>query len=272
MSMLYFKAGIFTSSTDFATRRSPGRARRHRSVIIHISQNATAMDLHKKTVLTATQVDTPPALGLRERSKMDKRRRIKAAAREVFVEKGYEAATTREIAALADIGIGTLFNYAKDKRELLMMIINDDLDEVNDKSLAAVSPDAPLIDQVTAFFAERYAYWASEPELARPAVQETFDFLGNAGEQGSETARFYARRPKILEMLTDIIRNGQASGKVADDVSPGLIASLFMTIYLTEVRRWLSQGEPRVEPGIARLRELLSLAIRGIAPRSDLRR
>lgn len=206
----------------------------------------------------------PAQLGLRERSKLDKRRRIKAAARAVFISKGYDAATTREIAAQADIGIGTLFNYAKEKRELLMMIINDDLDEINASSAAATDAGLPLIDQLTTFFTARYAYWASEPALARPAVQETFDFLGIKGEQGPETARFYARRPKIEKLLADIIGRQQDAGTIADDVESSLIASLFMTIYLTEVRRWLNQADPQVDAGIARLRELLALAIRGI--------
>ncbi|MDB5728460.1 MAG: TetR/AcrR family transcriptional regulator [Noviherbaspirillum sp.] len=213
------------------------------------------------------RAEAAPVLGLREKSKLDKRRRIGIAAREVFIEKGYDAATTREIAARAEIGIGTLFVYAKDKRELLMMIVNDDLDQLNVASAAAIDPDAMLIDQVTGFFGERYAYWASEPDLARAAVKETFDFLGATGQQGPETARFYARRPKIAATLADTIKAGQSCGKVADDVSPELIASLFMTIYFTEVRRWLNQDEPVVEIGIARLRELLALAIRGITPK-----
>jgi len=224
--------------------------------------------MSKREQATADTVDADDTshlqLGLRERSKLDKRRRIKAAARAVFISKGYDAATTREIAAQADIGIGTLFNYAKEKRELLMMIINDDLDEINESSVASIDPKLPLIDQLTAFFTARYAYWASEPALARPAVQETFDFLGVTGEQGPETARFYARRPKIEKLLADIIRQQQEAGMIAGDVESSLIASLFMTIYLTEVRRWLNQASPKVNAGIARLRELLALAIRGI--------
>ena len=81
---------------------------------------------------TEAESDTAPAkLGLRERGKLEKRRRIRQAARDVFLEKGYDDATTREIAERADVAIGTLFVYAKDKRDLLMMIINDDLDQLN---------------------------------------------------------------------------------------------------------------------------------------------
>ncbi|WP_176442639.1 TetR/AcrR family transcriptional regulator [Noviherbaspirillum humi] len=211
-------------------------------------------------------MDPPKPPGLRERSKLEKRRRIKEAAREVFIEKGYEAATTREIAALADVAIGTLFVYAKDKRDLLMLIINDDLDAINDTVMKSVAKKGSLLDQLTEFFRKRYAYWAKELRLARPALQETFDFIAPRSEMGAETARFYARRPKIVALLTEIIKAKQDAGKIAKNDSPEAIANLMMTIYLTENRRWLNEEKPTVEPGIARLRSLLSLAMRGIGP------
>lgn len=205
-------------------------------------------------------------MGLRERSKQEKRRRIKLAARQIFLEKGYEAATTREIAALAEVATGTVFVYAKDKRDLLLMIINDDLDAINEAAAAEIDHTAPLLAQLDQFFRARYEYWASEPRLARPALQETFDFLGSNAEQGEETARFYARRPMISGLLTDLLGRQQAAGQISSADRPELIASLFMTIYLTEVRRWLAQESPEVEAGMARLLQMLDLAIRGILP------
>jgi hypothetical protein len=58
----------------------------------------------------------PPAagaarLGLRERGKLDKRERIRAAACELFSSHGVEAATLRQIAERAQVALGTLFNY-----------------------------------------------------------------------------------------------------------------------------------------------------------------
>jgi len=207
----------------------------------------------------------PAKLGLRERGKLEKRRRIKQAARDVFLEKGYDAATTREIAERADVAIGTLFVYAKDKRDLLMMIINDDLDQLN-QTLVDTPQSGALIDQLTDFFRKRYQYWASEPRLSRPAVQETFDFLSRSTGQGPETARFYARRGRIVDLLSTIIKNKQTAKKICTDYSPEEIASLFMTIYLTEVRRWLNDEHPQVETGIAHLRKLMALALCGVKP------
>src|SRR5690606_20301196 len=103
---------------------------------------------------------TASELGLRERGKLDKLRRIKQAARDVFLEKGYEAATTREIAQRAEVAIGTIFVYAEDKRDLLMMIVNNDLDAITEKGAKLLRRDEPLIDLLMAFFGLRYRYWA----------------------------------------------------------------------------------------------------------------
>src|SRR5258707_6733633 len=73
-------------------------------------------------------VHEPSAIssGQRERNKRDKLLRIKNAAQELFVSKGYDDTTTREIAVRAGVGMGTVFTYAANKRDLLFLIANDD--------------------------------------------------------------------------------------------------------------------------------------------------
>ena len=64
------------------------------------------------------------ATGRRERNKQQKLERIIAAAGELFAERGVDDVTTQEIAEKADIGTGTLFLYAKNKGELLLLVQN----------------------------------------------------------------------------------------------------------------------------------------------------
>ena len=52
------------------------------------------------------------AKGRRELNKEDKLRRIKSAARALFIKKGYDEASTRELAQRAGVALGTLFSYA----------------------------------------------------------------------------------------------------------------------------------------------------------------
>src|SRR5215472_8899406 len=87
-----------------------------------------------------------PFSGLREQNKIDKRRRIGEAARALFIERGFDDTTTREIALRAGVGIGTVFTYAENKRDLLFLIANDDLDEVSRKAELGLREGASCLD------------------------------------------------------------------------------------------------------------------------------
>jgi len=56
----------------------------------------------------------------RERRIAARKAQILDAAAQVFSRQGYERATTREIADMADVSEGTLYNYFNSKRELLI--------------------------------------------------------------------------------------------------------------------------------------------------------
>ena len=90
--------------------------------------------------------------GLRERNKLDKLRRIKKAAAELFIRKGYDDTTTREIAVRAGVGLGTIFVYAATKRDLLFLLINDDLQDVVEKAAGSVRPERPMLDNLLRIF------------------------------------------------------------------------------------------------------------------------
>ena len=57
----------------------------------------------------------------RERLKQEREARILEAAAAVFARKGFHQATIREIAELADVADGTIYNYYADKRDLLVL-------------------------------------------------------------------------------------------------------------------------------------------------------
>jgi AcrR family transcriptional regulator len=59
--------------------------------------------------------------------KAETRRRIVKAARDRFAKVGFEAATTREIAAAAGIAVGTLFNYFPSKEAIVVAMVAEAL-------------------------------------------------------------------------------------------------------------------------------------------------
>lgn len=201
--------------------------------------------------------------GLRERQKTERRRRIEAAARAVFREKGYDAATTREIAARAEVSIGTLFAYAADKRELLTMVYRDELHELTETTFASVGAGAPVLEQLMHVLEPRFAYWNADPQLARHAVRETFAAIYPAGGTATEDA---APEQFLRRQLVALLATAQADGRLATGDDPALIARVVLDIYLSENRGWLAERDPQLATGVAGLRSALALALRSLLP------
>ncbi|MCK4721095.1 TetR/AcrR family transcriptional regulator [bacterium] len=61
--------------------------------------------------------------GLREKKKLRTQNDILDAAVRLFAEKSYDGATIEDIAGLAEVGVGTVYNYFSSKRGLLLALM-----------------------------------------------------------------------------------------------------------------------------------------------------
>jgi AcrR family transcriptional regulator len=104
----------------------------------------------------------PAQEGRRSRNKLDKLARIEKAGRALFAKRGFDATTTRAIAARADIGIGTLFLYFAKKEDLLVHLFHRDIGAVQGEIFATL-PAQPLRAQLLHIFEGLYAYYARDP-------------------------------------------------------------------------------------------------------------
>jgi AcrR family transcriptional regulator len=197
---------------------------------------------------------------LRERQKAERRRRIEVAARAVFREKGYDVATTREIAERAEVSIGTLFAYAADKRELLTMVYRDELHALTETTFATVPAAAPVLDQLLHVLEPRYVYWSADAALARHAVRETFAAIYPV--EGASTAG--PPEDFLRAKLAELIIRAQRDARMTPNDHPDLIARVVLDIYLSENRAWLATAQPHLAHGIAGLRAALELALRAV--------
>lgn len=138
--------------------------------------------------------------GLRERNKLDKLRRIKDAASELFIQKGFDDTTTRAIALRAGVGLGTVFVYAPTKRDLLFMIVNEDLQEVVQRATNLVQPSRPMLDNLLRVFRAHYRYFGQQPALSRLALREMIFYAG-----GPEAKKFLKTRERLIGLIGDIV-------------------------------------------------------------------
>jgi len=127
----------------------------------------------ENTLRRADQHDGSLAsMGLRERKKLIRLQRIVASARTLFLDKGFTTTTIQDIAAEADVGLGTLYLYAKSKEDLLVLVFKDDILLMIEESYAAIEPDIPLLDQFVAFFDGHIRYHNKDQALSRTVLKE----------------------------------------------------------------------------------------------------
>jgi AcrR family transcriptional regulator len=72
-----------------------------------------------------TQTAAVEPIGKRERTKVANRQAILAAARRVFAEMGYDAASVRDIIRGTELASGTFYNYFKSKEEVFEALADD---------------------------------------------------------------------------------------------------------------------------------------------------
>lgn len=89
-------------------------------------------------------------IGRRERNKEVKRERILAAATALLAERSLDEVTTQQIADAADIGAGTLFLYARNKGELLLMVQNAHYAQALAEGVVAAASEEDPTDAVMA--------------------------------------------------------------------------------------------------------------------------
>jgi AcrR family transcriptional regulator len=201
------------------------------------------------------------SLGQRERNKRDKLQRIKNAARDLFVSKGYDDTTTREIALRAGVGMGTVFTYADNKRDLLFLIANEDLEETTKRAEADISPDASLMTNLIAIFGDHYEYFAQQPELSRLMLREMLFY-----DSGQQANRFKTTREKVIALICDSVRFSKESKSVRTSEDPRLIGWVLFCVYQVELRSWLAGGELNLKTGLEHLKKALKVSLVGIAP------
>src|SRR5262249_14900623 len=145
--------------------------------------------------------------------------KISRAARTLFIRRGYDATTLRQIAAKADVGLGTLFSYATDKRDLLFLIINDDIEAMNARAFAEMPRQAPLLERLIEIFRRFFEFFAQQPELSRIILKELTFYSA-----GPQAQRFQHGRTQVLARLAEVVAEAQGRGEIATAEDPREIA------------------------------------------------
>jgi AcrR family transcriptional regulator len=203
----------------------------------------------------------PLELGLREQNKLEKRQRIRAAARELFSKHGYDSATLRQIARRAHVGLGTLFNYAQDKRDLVFLVFNEELAAVTDEALKAADSHHSLVDQLVDIYRPHYEYFSKNPALSRILLKELTFY-----SEGKQAATFQGIRARLIAGIEKAVRTAQQQRRIRSKEEAAIVARQIFFISSGAIRWWIAGLRPEPRRGLAELRRLLELQHQGLQP------
>jgi TetR/AcrR family fatty acid metabolism transcriptional regulator len=195
----------------------------------------------------------------------EKRQVIFAAAREVIVERGFDAAKMDEIAARAGVGKGTLYNFFISKEELFLNLVLEHFQRIRDM----VERERDGIEDP---WAEMEATWRALMLKAFPELMAqwnlTYQLWGFLARDGAAREQLFASwRTMYRERearLVRSIRDGQASGHFRADVDAPLLAPLLLAVFDGLLNRSMVDAE-RSDPHTA-LRAVLDLCRRLLTP------
>ena len=197
-------------------------------------------------------------MSLRQRHKADRLGAIKAAARALFAEHGFEATTTREIAKRAGVGVGTVFLHAPTKGALLAMVFAEDIPVVYQRAFAELPEELPFLDAVTQVFGSLFAFYAQNRGLARVFAKE-LSFLDPVADR-----QVTAINIDFGLRLARVVARAQARGELDPELSPLAVASNLFASYYLALLLWLSGQLPNEASRDAWFRQSLELQLNGL--------
>lgn len=178
-----------------------------------IAQNAASMSL---SATAAPQRRSPVGPKAEQRV-----RDILRVGREVFAERGYERATTTEIAQRLAISEATVFTYFRGKRELCMRVIQDWYDEIIDAIEAGLPREKPVREQLEfVVLTHLRLFLIQGTGLCALVLSEGRTKGQDLGEGFVELQRRYTAP------LMDLLARGQEAGEVRRDIPLRLLRSL----------------------------------------------
>ena len=170
-------------------------------------------------------VDTLPR---RERERMARKAVMLEAAQEVFAEKGYTRATLEEVAARAEYGKGTLYNYFPGgKQEILLAIVehfHDELCYLIERTFS-LPTNRSFRESLESFLQHTFAFFMDRSELFLTLLREAHRI--GLSDDPEPRAFFTAQRERALNALSAPLEHAMKSGEVRP-LPPRLLAHMIL--------------------------------------------
>jgi AcrR family transcriptional regulator len=190
------------------------------------------------------------------------RARIREAARALFVERGFDRATLREIAARAGMAASSIYRHVESKEELLVQELADLQEEAWARFRLADRRGDAARERVRRFFDAQHDLLARDPDLTVVALRAT------TWPAARVSRRVLALQDRSVGLLAEILQAGRVRGDLDRDVDL-LSAARTLVHAATGARIAWANGLLSEKGCRAAVEASVALLFRGIGARRD---
>ncbi len=158
----------------------------------------------------------PGARGARRRQ--ESRRRLLAAARKLFVERGYHATRPQDIAREAEVGNGTFYLHFADKRDIFLAFAEEACAEIEAAIIGPLNEDVPWHQRILNALKASLAFEEAERKVVAAALMDLSIIDPGSGEP---TVR---PRDRLARITAKALQDGIDRGEIRADLDAELIA------------------------------------------------
>jgi len=176
---------------------------------------------------------------LKEQMAEARRTQILMGAAQVFAEKGFHKATTKEIAEAAGVAEGTIYNYFANKRELLLAMIELLAVQSLKDSLITGVPTSPK-EFIMMILRNRYQLVQERGQLVAPILAEMF----TDAELRREA---YQKLVMPVTRLMEQYIQSQIDAGLFRPVNPMIVTRAFIGVLVINFSMKLTNLDPRYE-------------------------
>jgi AcrR family transcriptional regulator len=163
-------------------------------------------------------------LGLRERQKQERERRILDAATLLFRNRGFDETHMEDIAGQVGLSVGALYNYFRSKGDLLAAIVNVEVSEVLKLGEVIVAnPPADVavaLDRLVAIYYQHSLVYLDKA-MWRHAIANTM-----RSPDAPYAQAYAALDDRLCAQVTDMLASLKAAGHVAQRVDGRVAGTL----------------------------------------------
>ncbi len=199
--------------------------------------------------------ERPLPLGSRAQSKERNRQKILESAMALFRERGYEAATLRDIARGAGLSTGALFANFNDKTEIFLTVIEEENARVIQTMIDAHDPALTLVDRL-------HKQLIRGVEVARANARLILSAFVMRWSQNDAGLTEVSRLADLVRVaLLDTLKDAQARKELPQNAQIDYAAEMLEDLCFANLRRAFAGTERPETLDIADLSQRLSVQI-----------